>query len=108
MMRTENICCNCRFYKGVKGAQGCAPCEKSRKMTMWNDSCKKIWLIPERLTIAKPTEKTNADRIKVMNDEELADFLTDDFCELLCGSPLFCGGQCKEKCLEWLKKEVDE
>ena len=59
--------------------------------------------------INKP--KTNADRIRSMTDEELADFLTGDFCdfcELLCGAPVVCGGQCREKCLEWLKKEVDE
>ena len=51
---------------------------------------------------------TNADRIRAMTDEELADFITDDMCELLCGSPMVCEGQCKQKMLDWLKQEVSE
>lgn len=53
--------------------------------------------------IAKPT--TNADRIRSMSDEELADFITDDMCGLICGDPLACEGQCKQKMLDWLKRE---
>ena len=50
---------------------------------------------------------TNADRIRAMSDEELADFMTDDFCELLCKSPIACDGQCKLKLLQWLKQEIE-
>lgn len=47
----------------------------------------------------------NADRIRSMTDEELADFITDDMCGLICGDPLACEGQCKQKMLDWLKEE---
>lgn len=52
-----------------------------------------------------PKPITNADRIRAMSDEELAELLTDDLCELLCGAPLVCEGQCKQKMLDWLKEE---
>lgn len=48
---------------------------------------------------------TNAEKIRAMNDEELADFMVDDFCELLCKSPTVCDGQCNLKLLKWLKQE---
>lgn len=48
---------------------------------------------------------TNADKIRAMSDEELADFMVDDFCELLCKSPTICDGQCNLKLLQWLKQE---
>lgn len=51
---------------------------------------------------------TNADRIRAMSDEELAKIMTDDFCELLCGSPISCDGDCNKKMLRWLKQEVDK
>ena len=47
----------------------------------------------------------NGDVIRSMSDEELADFITDDMCGLLCGDPLACEGQCKQKMLDWLKEE---
>ena len=47
---------------------------------------------------------TNGDKIRTMTDEELAKFLTDDFCELLnCKSP--CDGHCDRRMLDWLKEE---
>ena len=51
--------------------------------------------------------ETNADKIRSMTDEELADFMTDDFCELLCKLPTVCDGQCNLKLLQWLKKEAE-
>ena len=52
---------------------------------------------------------SNADRIRAMTDEELADFLTgEDMCELLCSSPAVCPGHCKTKCLEWLRQEAEQ
>ena len=51
---------------------------------------------------------TNADKIRAMSDEELAAFMTDDFCELLCKLPTVCDGQCNLKLLQWLKKEAKE
>ena len=49
---------------------------------------------------------TNGDAIRDMTDEELASFITSDLCELLCGSPLSCDGDCEKKMLDWLKQEV--
>ena len=52
--------------------------------------------------------KTNADRIRSMSDEEMASILTDDFCELICSSPVVCNGDCEVKMLEWLRQETTD
>ena len=50
---------------------------------------------------------TNADRIRAMSDEELANIITADWCELLnCDSP--CDEYCDLKVLDWLRQEVDD
>jgi hypothetical protein len=51
---------------------------------------------------------TNGDRIRSMDDENLADFFTDDMCGLICGDPLACEGQCKQKMLDWLREEAKD
>lgn len=65
-------------------------------------------------------KKTNADRIRGMNDEELAKYLVDIGwdCHLcaehrrLDNEPLMCGKKCDEKCaehcLEWLQQPAEE
>lgn len=50
---TENICCNCHWYEGVKAVPGTAPCSKHNKQVLWNEDCDKIWLISERLKVKK-------------------------------------------------------
>ena len=54
--------------------------------------------------------KTNADRIRSMTDEELADFITARHYTPLC--PVPCCEENVENCencwLEWLRKEVDD
>ena len=52
-MFIEEICCNCRYYEGIHGCVGCAPCEKNKIMVLWNNSCEYIWLIPQRLQVEK-------------------------------------------------------
>ena len=53
-------------------------------------------------------KQTNADRIRAMSDEELAEFLTDDLCELFCPTiPTVCDGQCETVALGWLRQEVE-
>ena len=51
---------------------------------------------------------TNAQKIRVMNDEELAEFLADaaaDYCHVgLCED----GETCRICCLKWLKQPVEE
>ena len=59
-----------------------------------------------RKVIGHGKRQTNADRIRQMTDEELAQIITDDWCELLnCASP--CDGHCDLKVLGWLQQEVD-
>lgn len=63
------------------------------------DLCRKL--------IGHGKPQSNADRIRAMSDEELAQIITDDWCELLnCESP--CDGRCDLKVLDWLKQEVDD
>lgn len=51
--------------------------------------------------------QTNADKLRAMSDVELAEIITDDWCELLhCESP--CDGHCDLKVLDWLQQEVEE
>lgn len=61
---------------------------------------------------------SNADRIRAMSDEELAEWLADiwdcNLCsehERLDGEPLLrneqCDQRCEEHCLEWLKQPAD-
>ena len=49
---------------------------------------------------------TNADRIRSMTDEELAEIITDDWCEIL-GCNL-CDEGCERRVLDWLKKEAKD
>ena len=56
--------------------------------------------------IQGPKPMTNADRIRSMTYEKMASILTDDFCELICSSPVACNGDCEAKMFEWLKQEA--
>ncbi len=55
----------------------------------------------------EPKPVTHADNLRAMSDEEIASLVTDDMCELLCGAPLVCEGQCKQKMLDWLRQEAE-
>ena len=63
----------------------------------------------ERILANKP-KQTNADRIRAMSDEELAEFIASgvpkDVCKDRCGGDE--GFQCSECVLDWLKEEVVE
>ena len=63
-MLTENICCNCHWYEGVKAVPGTAPCSMHNKQVLWNEGCDEIWLIPKRMKVKKKrtneTEDNNA------------------------------------------------
>ena len=56
-------------------------------------------------TFSPSEPKTNADRIRAMTDEELANTITDDLCDRVCHSPLSCDGNCETQVLAWLKQE---
>ena len=51
--------------------------------------------------------QTNADRIRAMSDEELAEFLRWDVCIKIKGDNRMCNGWCDECVLEWLKQPAD-
>lgn len=67
-----------------------------------------------------PKPQTNADRIRAMSDEELAEWLADDGwdchnCsehERLSDNPLLrderCDEKCAEHCLDWLRQPVKD
>ena len=57
-------------------------------------------------------KKTNADRIRAMTDEELADLLSCSMCSL-CVLHYYCkenrnNRNCDDVILEWLKQEAEE
>ena len=54
-------------------------------------------------------QMTNADRIRAMTDEELAEWIAHPKQPLYCCFEFGnCGDDCSECILEWLKKEVEE
>lgn len=57
--------------------------------------------------IANP--KTNADRIRAMTDDELAEKLATYIeCDMCPGWPVTCEEKCTKYWLDWLKQEVEE
>lgn len=65
------------------------------------------WLYADRLVEEKQTIKpqTNADRIRAMTDEELAEFVSGLGCP---DHAMDCMRACLECCLKWLKQPVKE
>lgn len=60
---------------------------------------------------AEPEEqkpKTNADHIRSMTDEELAEFLRWDICSKVRGDNRMCNGWCEECVTDWLKQPYKE
>lgn len=58
-------------------------------------------------SISEP--QTNADRIRTMTDEELADWLTISVIPRVCEIPLKAGNEpMLDKWLDWLKQEVND
>lgn len=47
---------------------------------------------------------TNADHIRSMTDEELAEFLRWDICSKVRGDNRMCNGWCDECVIDWLKQ----
>lgn len=50
--------------------------------------------------------QTNADRIRAMSDEELAELLCIDHCVQICGNNKLCDGTCFLCVEEWLRQPV--
>ena len=90
----NEVCANMTMLGGVAYCDG-IPCELKNELP----------------------KQTNADRIRTMRDEELAEFIVNDCLELsdmICGSCTQettenCGsGCCVEHIVSWLQKEVKE
>lgn len=70
---------------------------------------------PEPYRESEPHKQTNADRIRSMTDEELAEFIARNnydcanYCEdAKCGCSWSCGNKDKTIALQWLQKESEE
>lgn len=76
---------------------------------MGNDNVKDY---PPYLDYPKPRKpKTNADRIRAMTDEELAELLheiTEPVCPPMQPHKYCRSGECKKCWLEWLQEEADD
>lgn len=109
------VTCNkCGIVKGFieeKGNQTGLYCNKCGKWIKWLTKDEK------RLFAHNYKSKmTNADRIRSMNDEELADYIFgvsvhEKPCVLCSDDCDFCkltDEECKNKTLEWLQSEVEE
>ena len=81
------------------------------------DNCELSWKDPTEeymnCTEFKAPPRTNADRIRNMTDEEIADFLCDiGECDRRCpakiGDCIFSDSTCRIAWLEWLKEEVNK
>ena len=95
-------CVNCKYSRDVGSYLACYG-QKNAPKVNWDDVCSD-W---------KSEHITNADRVRAMTDEELAELVCDHAC-MLC--PIEgCEGRmeegrkkCKQHWLDWLKQEVDE
>ena len=94
------VCC-C----SLAGTAACQHCSQNPFATdVWTNKTVTVNHVEGPSTILKPM--TNADRIRAMTDEELANCITDDLCDRVCHSPLSCDGNCEIQVLEWLKQEA--
>ena len=80
----------------------CLKCEKLKNCP-WS-------LDPEVICSAyQQKPMTNADRIRVMSDEELAKLIYSDWCDIACSPETQnCNMDCIDKILDWLRREVKE
>ena len=95
-------CENCGWLEvNPSGAMFCGYSEERT----WKDECCTAWK-------DKDEPKTNADRIRSMTDEELAELFADNNCGY-CRIPDFCFAKgcqinCEDAWLDWLREEAEE
>lgn len=77
-----------------------------------NPDCHAVWKTHgDRATncVCWTPKKTNADRIRNMTDEELAELISSDWCEIVCTPETNCQyADCRGKILGWLRQEVQD
>lgn len=94
------FCANKKDYDAKLGYFGCA---------YSGQECKKYSMFKPKV---KPQPKSNADRIRSMTDEELAELFANNECGC-CRIHDFCFAKgcqidCEDMWLYWLRMEVDE
>ena len=88
--------------------------EGVRRMILCNrckteQTCEYVWAGEAESCVGFNPIKTNSDMVRSMTDEELAKFITDDWCEIVCGDEKdYCYGNCEKQILKWLRQEVTE
>lgn len=89
------LCKSCKKKDKREYADDCFACDNGDQ-----------WEAKRHRSPNKP--KTNADRIRAMTDEKLAELLRDYQCNT-CDFNGFCDetDKCKEEIFKWLKKESD-
>ena len=100
---TEHYCANCKYAEQSNIGLLCMG-QKGMPLVPPKSKCDS-W---------KSAKQTNADRIRSMTDEELAEFINDVFYTLAV-KPGMCDvcdndgvNNCRECWLDWLKQEVSE
>lgn len=93
-------CENCKYSEPMVGALACMG-QKGMPYVRPTDSCDR-W---------KTMKQTNADRIRAMSDEELANMLVDiGECDKRCPAKLddciFSDSSCRSAWLDWLQQEA--
>lgn len=78
--------------------------QKNTPLVYPNDTCDG-WSPKAELYNPETTEDllTNAERIRAMTDDELAEFLDKNLCDMVCRGEGYCDDQCTEHILDWLK-----
>lgn len=83
------MCSNCLHFRYLLTRNPAAPCETCVHHDHW-----------------QTTVQTNADRIRAMTDEELAEFLAEYRCTHK--APHCMEANCAQCWLEWLRQETEE
>lgn len=81
----------------------CVYCTEDGYCKKYSDDEVTSWCVQGPCKDEKPS---NADRIRTMSDEEMARLFTGDWCEIVCGSPAVCDGNCEKNVLAWLEQEA--
>ena len=96
-------------------ANSCETC-KHYEVESYNEPCNSCrfrdYDVPTKWESPFNKQKTNADRIRAMSDEELADIMSMHTATGACndwGIPhKKCGGNCRECIIKWLKQPAEE
>ena len=113
-----NKCGSCDHFKQIENTATGECLQNPYNDTVVHDPKHPHWIV-QRSRIKCPLyntkPQTNADRIRSMSDEELADLISDPVtysfnCGMCPANPQFgsCVHKCKPHILAWLKSEVKE